>query len=459
MDMQYDAIVVGTGQSGPSLAARMAGSGMRVAVVERNLFGGTCVNVGCTPTKSLVASARTAYVARRAGDFGVTVGGPVGIDMKKVKARKDAIVRASNQGVTRRMKTTPNITAYEGHARFEGPQHVRVNGDLLAAEKVFLNVGARAFVPDIPGIKDVPYLTNSSMLAVDFLPEHLIVVGGSYIGLEFAQIYRRFGARVTVIEVKERLIPREDDEISAAVKKFLEDEGVVVHVSAQCLSLERRGNGIAIKLDCGDGAREVVGSHLLFAVGRVPNTHDLGLDKAGVKTDPRGFIVVDEELRTNVPSIWALGDCNGRGAFTHTSYNDFEIVAANLLDGGRRRASDRIPAYALFTDPPLGRVGLTKREVRQSGRKALVARLDMEDIGRAYEESETRGFMEIVVDAETKRILGAAFLGIRGDEVVQSILNLMYADAPYTLIQRAVYIHPTINEFLPVLLDGLAPLE
>ena len=459
MVMQYDAIVVGTGQSGPSLAARMAGSGMRVAVVERNLFGGTCVNVGCTPTKSLVASARTAYVARRATEFGVTVGGSIGVDMKKVKARKDAIVRASNQGVTRRMKTTANITAYEGHARLEGPQRVRVNGELLAAEKVFLNVGARAFVPEIPGIKDVPYLTNSSMLAVDFLPEHLIVIGGSYIGLEFAQIYRRFGARVTVIEVKERLIPREDDEISAAVKKFLEDEGVIVHVSAQCLSLERRGNGIAIKLDCGDGAREVVGSHLLFAVGRVPNTHDLGLDKAGVETDSRGFIVVDDELRTSVPGIWALGDCNGRGAFTHTSYNDFEIVAANLLDGGKRRASDRIPAYALFTDPPLGRVGMTKREVRQSGRKALAARLDMEDISRAYEESETRGFMEIVVDAETKRILGAAFLGIRGDEVVQSILNLMYADAPYSLIQRAVYIHPTISEFLPVLLDGLAPLE
>ncbi len=459
MVTQYDAIVVGTGQSGPSLAARMAGSGMRVAVVERNLFGGTCVNVGCTPTKTLVASARTAYVARRAGDFGVAIGGPISVDMRKVKSRMDEIVRASNQGVTRRMKTTPNITAYEGHARFEGPQVVRVNGDALAAEKIFLNVGARAFVPDIPGIKDVPYLTNSSMIAVDFLPEHLIVIGGSYIGLEFAQIYRRFGARVTVIEVKDRLIPREDDEISDAVRKFLEDEGVVVYVSAQCLSLERRGNGIAVTLDCGDGAREVVGSHLLFAVGRLPNTHDLGLDKAGVEADSRGFIVVDDELRTNVPGVWALGDCKGRGAFTPTSYNDFAIVAATLLDGGKRRASDRIPAYALFSDPPLGRVGMTKREVRQSGRKALAARLDMEDIGRAYEESETRGFMEIVVDAESKRILGAAFLGIRGDEVVQSILNLMYADAPYTLIQRAVYIHPTVSEFLPVLLDGLKPLE
>ena len=459
MVMQYDAIVVGTGQSGPSLAARMAGSGMRVAVVERNLFGGTCVNVGCTPTKSLVASARTAYVARRAGDFGVTVGGPIGVDMKKVKARKDAIVRASNQGVTRRMKTTPNITAYEGHARFEGPQHVRVNGDLLAAEKVFLNVGARAFVPEIPGIKDVPYLTNSSMLAVDFLPEHLIVIGGSYIGLEFAQIYRRFGARVTVIEVKERLIPREDDEISAAVKKFLEDEGVVVHVSAECLSLERRGNGIAVKLDCGDGAREVVGSHLLFAVGRVPNTHDLGLDKAGVKTDPRGFIVVDDELRTNVRGIWALGDCNGRGAFTHTAYNDFEIIAANLLDGESRRVSKRVLGYALYIDPPLGRAGITEREARAMGRPLLIGQRPMSRVSRAVEKGETQGLMKVVVDAETRKILGAAILGTGGDEAIHGVLDIMNADVPYDVLQRAMGIHPTVSELIPTILGEMRTAE
>ena len=458
MTTRYDAIVIGTGQSGPPLASRMADEGMKVAVIERKLFGGTCVNVGCIPTKTLVASARAAHVTRRAGDFGVTVGGPISVDMKKVKARKDEIVRASNEGVAEWMKGTENVTVYEGHARFEGPDTVRVNGELLRAARLFINVGGRAHVPDMPGVADVPYLTNSSMMEIDFLPEHLVIVGGSYIGLEFGQMYRRFGSRVTIVEMADRLITREDPDISAAVQEILEGEGIGVRLEAECITVEKRGSGVAIRLDCADSAKEVVGSHLLLAVGRVPNTDDLGLDKAGVKTDKRGYIIVDDELRTNVPGIWATGDCNGRGAFTHTSYNDYEIVAANLFDGGKRRVSDRIQTYGLFIDPPLGRAGMNEREARASGKKLLAGTLDMESVGRARERSETQGLMKLLVDADSERILGASMLGIEADEVVQSILDLMYAGQSYKLIDRAMYIHPTVQEYLPTLVGNLEPL-
>jgi pyruvate/2-oxoglutarate dehydrogenase complex dihydrolipoamide dehydrogenase (E3) component len=458
MATRYDAIVIGTGQSGPPLAARLADAGLKTAIIERKRFGGTCVNNGCVPTKTLVASARAAYIARRAADFGVTIGGGIGVDMAKVKARKDAIVRKGTEGVAKWMRSTENVTVYEGHARFEGPRSVAVNGDLLEAERIFVNVGARAFVPDMPGIASVPYLTNSTMMDVDFLPDHLVVVGGSYIGLEFAQMYRRFGSRVTVVEMQDKLIPREDDDVSAAVKEILEGEGVEVRVNARCLSAANHGDRIAVGLDCADAAKEAVGSHLLLAVGRVPNTHDLGLDKAGVVTDERGYIRVDEELRTNVPHIFAIGDCNGRGAFTHTSYNDYEIVAANLLDGGRRRVSDRVPTYALFIDPPLGRAGLTEREARATGKRLLAGKLAMSSVGRARERSETLGFMKMVVDADSERILGAAVLGIEGDEVVQSILDLMYAGVSYKQIERSMYIHPTVMEYLPTLVGNLEAL-
>jgi pyruvate/2-oxoglutarate dehydrogenase complex dihydrolipoamide dehydrogenase (E3) component len=459
MTTRYDAIVIGTGQSGPPLAARMADEGMKIAVIERKLFGGTCVNVGCIPTKTLVASARAAHVARRAADFGVVIGGPVTVDMKKVKARKDAIVRPSNEGVAKWMKGTTNIAVYEGHARFEAADTVRVNGEPLQAPRIFVNVGGRALVPEMPGVADVPYLTNSSMMEIDFLPEHLIVVGGSYIGLEFGQMYRRFGSRVTIVEMADRLISREDPDISAAVQEILEGEGIAVRLKAECISAEKRGNQLAIKLDCADDAKEVVGSHLLLAVGRVPNTDDLGLDKAGVKTDKRGYIVVDDELRTNVPGIWAIGDCNGRGAFTHTSYNDYEIVAANLFDGGKRRISDRIATYALFIDPPLGRAGMSEREAQATGKKLLAATLDMESVGRARERSETQGFLKLLVDADSERILGASMLGIEADEIVQAILDLMYAGQSYKLIERAMYIHPTVSEYLPTLVGNLEPLQ
>lgn len=457
MAKKYEAIVIGTGQAGPSLAAKLAGAGMNVAIVERKLFGGTCVNNGCIPTKTLVASARAAYMARRAAEFGIVIDGPVRTDMKKVKARKDAVVGKSNQGVENWLKNTQRLTVYEGHGRFAGPHSVEINGDLIEAEKVFINVGGRATVPT--GFENVGYLTNSSMMEVDFLPEHLIVVGGSYIGLEFAQMYRRFGSHVTVIQRGPRLIEREDEDVSAAVKSIVENEGIAVELNAECVRAEKQGNSIVAKIDGTGGSREITGSHILLAVGRRPNTEDLGLDKAGIEVDERGYVKVDDQLRTSVAGVWALGDCNGKGAFTHTSYNDFEIVAANLLDNDPRRVSDRISAYALYIDPPLGRAGMTEGQARAAGRKALVATRPMTRVARAVEKSETQGFMKIVVDAESKLILGAAILGLSGDEVIHSILDVMYARQPYTLIKRAMHIHPTVSELVPTMLEDLKPLQ
>jgi len=352
-----------------------------------------------------------------------------------------------------------NLSVYEGHGRLVSANTVDVNGDALHAEKIILDVGARARDPDMPGLNSVDYLTNSSMMELDFVPDHLVIIGGSYIGLEFAQMYRRFGSRVTVVEMGDRLIARDDDDVSATVKEILEAEGVDVRLNAECVSVEKRGDQLAVTASCEPGPEEIVGSHLLMAVGRVPNSDDLGLASAGVESDERGFIVVDDQLRTNVPSIWAIGEVNGRGAFTHTSYNDYEILAANMFDDDPRRITDRITAYGLFIDPPLGRVGLTEREVRQSGRKALIGKRMMARVARARERSETQGFMKILVDAETNKILGAAILGIGGDEVIHSVLDIMYADAPYTVIQRAVHIHPTVSELIPTVLGELQPLE
>jgi pyruvate/2-oxoglutarate dehydrogenase complex dihydrolipoamide dehydrogenase (E3) component len=457
--MDFDAIVIGAGQAGPSLAVRLARSGRKTAIVERKLLGGTCVNVGCIPTKTLIASARVAHVSRTAGDYGVAARGDIHVDMARVKARKDAVVRQSFEGLRNWLKETSNLTVIHGHARFEGPRRVRVNDLTLEAPQIFLDVGGRAAVRGIDGVGEVPYFDNSSIMEVDFLPEHLLIVGGSYIGLEFAQMYRRFGSRVTVIEMAPRLIGREDEDVSTEVQAILERESIEFRLSSKCLSAARERNGVRVGMDC-DGRREQVsGSHLLFAIGRTPNTSDLGLGEAGVATDERDFITVDDELRTNVPGIWALGEANGRGAFTHTSYNDYEIVAANLLDGERRRVSDRIPIYALFIDPPLGRVGMSEAEVRKSGRKALIATMPMSRVGRARERGETQGFMKVLVDAESKQFLGAALLGIEGDEVIHAIADLMYARVPYTIMQRAVHVHPTVSELLPTLLGALEPLE
>jgi pyruvate/2-oxoglutarate dehydrogenase complex dihydrolipoamide dehydrogenase (E3) component len=452
----YDAIIIGTGQAGPALARRLADSGMKVAIVERGRFGGTCINTGCTPTKTLIASSYAAHLARRGADYGFSTG-DVKVDMKRVKARKDYVVSLSSHGVERSLKNLENGRVYQGHGRFVSPREIQVGAEILSSDRIFINVGARAAVPEIAGLDQVNYFTNSSMMDIDFLPRHLLVLGGSYVGLEFGQMYRRFGSDVTIIEITSRFCPHEDEDVSETIAAFLAKEGITVRVNAKCLRVRNQGSDLVMTVDCG-GTLEVQGSHLLIATGRRPNTDDLGLERAGVKLNERGYIVVDDELRTNVPGIWALGDCNGRGAFTHTSWNDFEIVAANLLDGEQRRVSDRITAYALYTDPPLGRVGMTETDVRKSGRRALIGRIAMEDVSRAFEKGETEGFMKILVDADTKEILGASFLGTSGDEAIHCVLDVMYAKAPYTVLQRAMHIHPTVAEFIPAILGDLTLL-
>ncbi len=450
----YDAIIIGTGQAGPPLAARLAGADQTVAIMERHKFGGTCVNTGCIPTKTLVASAYAIHVARRGGEYGF-VTGEVRVDMKRVKARKDTVSGRSNRGVEEGLRGLKNCTVIQGHARFQSSRTVVVNEEVLEADKIFINVGGRASIPELPGIHGVPFLTNSSMMDIDFLPEHLIIVGGSYVGLEFAQMYRRFGSEVTIVEMGPRLIRREDEDVSETVREILENEGIQIRLNAKCVSLAKRDSGVGVGIQCDEGPPDVLGTHVLLAVGRTPNTKDLGLEKAGLATDERGYIIVDDQLQTNVPGIWALGDCNGRGAFTHTSYNDYEIVAANLLNGDHRRVSDRIQAYALYIDPPLGRCGMTDTEIRKSGRAALVAKYPMIRVSRAFEKGETQGFIKITVDAKTKQILGAAILGTGGDEVIHVLLDVMYAKAPYTVIQRAMHIHPTVAEYLPTVLSKL----
>jgi pyruvate/2-oxoglutarate dehydrogenase complex dihydrolipoamide dehydrogenase (E3) component len=456
MSEKFDAIIIGAGQAGPPLAGRLTEAGQTVAVIERKLVGGTCVNYGCIPTKTLVASAHAAHVARRGAEFGIGVG-DISVEMAAVKARKDKIVRGDREGVESWLAGMNGATFIRGHARFESPHTVRVDDRLLEADKVFLNVGGRAVAPDMPGLSEIGYMTNVGILELDTVPEHLLIVGGSYIALEFAQMYRRFGAHVTVIEKGPRLTSREDEDVSATIKEILEAEGIDVVVDANDIRFAKRGNGFEVTPR--EGAQPIAGTHLLMAVGRQPNTDDLGLEAAGVQTDHRGYIVVDDQLRTNVDHIWAMGDCNGRGAFTHTSYNDFEIVAANLLDDDPRRVSDRITTYALYIDPPLGRAGMTVDEVRKSGRKALVGKRPMTRVGRAVEKGETQGFMKIVVDAETELILGAAILGVGGDEVIHSILDIMTAKKPYTAISRTMHIHPTVSELVPTMLQELKPLD
>lgn len=459
--LSYDAIIIGTGQAGPSLAARLAAAGMKIAIIERKLFGGTCVNTGCIPTKTMVASAYAARIAQRAQEYGVVLNshGGIQVDMKAVKARKDAISGESRKGVESGLRGLTNCTVYQGHARFESPRQVRVGTELLGAERIFINVGGRAVVPDMPGIRDVKFLNNSSMMDVDFLPRHLVIVGGSYIGLEFGQMFRRFGSEVTIVEMAPRLISREDEDVSGAIADIMKKEGIHLRLNAKCIALKPHPEGVVVSAECEEGEPEIVGSHVLLAVGRRPNTDDLGLEKAGVQQDKYDYIVVDDQLQTSVPGIWALGDCNGKGAFTHTSYNDFEIVAANLLDHDPRRVSDRIVAYNLYIDPPLGRAGMTETQVRNSGRQALVGQRPMTRVSRAVEKGETQGFIKILVDAKSKQFLGASLLGTGGDEVIHCILDSMYAKAPYTVMQRAVHIHPTVSELLPTILGELRSLQ
>ena len=455
MSRAFDAIVIGAGQAGPALAGRLTAAGMKVAVVERKLFGGTCVNTGCTPTKALVASAYAAHLARRAADYGVEVGS-VRVDMKQVRARVDSIVANSRTSVEGWLGGMTGCTLIRGHARFTGGKSVAVDGEELSAPRIFINVGGRARRPDMPGVTQVRTLDNSSLLKLDYLPRHLVVVGGSYVGLEFAQIFRRLGAEVTVVEKSPRLVMREDEDVSDAIRQILEAEGIACRLDSECIRFAPRGNEIAVGLHCSHGPDEVVGSDVLLAVGRQPNTDDLGLDRAGVRTDERGFIAVDDRLATNVEGIWALGDCNGRGAFTHTAYNDFEIVAANLLDGEDRKVSQRVAAYALYIDPPLGRVGMTEAEARHSGQPLLTSKRPMTRVARAIEKGETRGFMKLVANAETGQILGAAILGTGGDEAIHGILDSLNAGVPYSALKWAVPIHPTVSELIPTLIGDLA---
>ena len=456
MNRRFDAVVIGAGQAGPPMAGRLAAAGQKVALIERKLIGGTCVNTGCTPTKTLVASAYAAHLARRAADFGVSAG-PVGVDFAAVMARKDRVVGKSRASVEGWLSGMANCTVFRGHARFLSRTTVEVGGDALEAERFFINVGCRAVIPDFPGIDQVRTLTNTSLLELDALPRHLVIVGGSYVGLEFAQVFRRLGAAVTVVEKAPRLISREDEEVSDAIREILEAEGVSVRCDAECISFASRGADVAVGVNCTSGDPEVVGSHVLLAVGRRPNTDDLGLDAAGVHTDARGFIVVDDGLRTNVSHIWALGDCNRRGAFTHTSYNDFEIAAANLFDGATRKVSDRIPAYALYIDPPLGRVGMTEAEARAKGHSVRIGRRPMTRVGRAIEKGETQGFIKVVVDRATDAILGAAILGVGGDEAIHGVIEAMAAGVTAAGYTRAMPIHPTVSELVPTVFGELSP--
>jgi len=459
MSRHFDSIIIGAGQAGPSLAGRLTQAGQTVALIERKLFGGTCVNTGCIPTKTMVASAYAAHMARRAGDFGVKIDGSIHVDLKAVKARKEAVLAKSRDGIEKWLRGMERCTVFHAPARFVSSHEIEVDSEILSADQIFINVGGRAVVPDMPGVNEFPYLTNTSMLELEELPEHLVVVGGSYVGLEFAQMFRRFGSKVTIVEKSSRLILHEDEDISAAVKEILESEGIDVRLGAECISFEPAEKGAFVHLNCNEGEPKVHGSHVLLAVGRRPNTDDLGLENAGVQTDERGYILVDDQLRTNVPGIWAMGDCNGKGAFTHTSYNDFEIVAANLLDNDSRHVSDRIHAHALYIDPPLGQIGLTEAEVRRTGKPALIGTRPMTKVGRAVEKGESKGFMKVLVDAESKKIIGAAILGTGGDEANHCILDTMYSGSQYTTLQRAMHIHPTVSELIPTVLGDLKPLR
>ncbi|MVN76958.1 FAD-containing oxidoreductase [Hymenobacter sp. HMF4947] len=459
MNQSFDALIIGAGQAGPSLAGRLTAAGWTVALVERKNFGGTCVNTGCTPTKALIASAKAAQTMRQAAHYGLEPAAAFTVDLAKVQARKDAIVQASRNGLEQWLTQMPGCTVFRETARFLSPTTMQVGDDVLAAKHIFLNVGGRPASPPLPGLAQVPYFTSSTILALSELPAHLLIVGAGAVGLEFAQLFRRLGSQVTIVERNPRLLPHDDADVAAAVAETLASEGITLRLGAECISVSLENGQPVVEVSCEEDATPSRGSHLLLAMGRQPNTDDLQLERAGLHADAHGYIPVDEELQTATPGIWALGDCNGRGAFTHTSYNDFEIVAANLLDHGQRRVSDRLPVSAIYVDPPFAKVGLTEAEVRAAGTPALVGKRPMTKVGRAVEKGETLGFIKVLVHAETDQILGASIVGVGGDEAIHCIITAMYAKQTAAFMRRSVFIHPTVSELIPTVFGELQPLD
>lgn len=455
---KFDTIVIGSGQAGTPLVFKLVSQGHKVAFIEKEHLGGTCLNVGCTPTKTYVASARRMWDVQHGEELGIEIPAGSKASLQKIKARKDALIKKSIDGITQGVEKNENITFFKGEARFINHKIVQVNDTKLTADEIYVNVGAHPFIPS--SYEEVPYLTNQSILELEELPEHLIIVGGSYIGLEFGQMFARFGSKVTIIEIGNNIIGREDEETSQAIQQFMEADGVNFRLGAECLSAKKNEDGsISAQISCSkEGEIEIKGSHLLLAVGRRPNTAKLGLDKTGVTTNERGCIEVNEYLETNVKGIYALGDCNGKGAFTHTAYNDYEIIAENKFDGKDRKVTDRILTYGLFVDPPLGRVGITLKEAKEKRLNVLVGHRPFSKISRAKEKGETHGFMQVVIDANSKKILGASILGVGGDEIISSIINMMYANNNYEIIRDSVQPHPTVSELIPTMLESLKKL-
>ena len=459
MSQSFDALIIGAGQAGPSLAGRLTAAGWTVALAERQDFGGTCVNTGCTPTKALIATAKAAHTIRQASHYGLPPAGELTVDLAQVQARKDAIVAASRTGLEKWLLHMPGCTVFRGTARFLSATTMQVGDAVLAAKHIFLNVGGRPARPALPGIEHVPYFTSSTILALQELPTHLIIVGAGAVGLEFAQLLRRLGAQVTLVERSPRLLPHDDADVAEAVANILINEGITLRLGAECISLGQENGQPIVHVNCAENPASAQGSHLLLAMGRQPNTDDLDLANAGLQADKHGYLVVDEQLQTAVPGIWALGDCNGRGAYTHTAYNDFEIVAANLLDHEQRHVSDRLPVSAIYVDPPFAKVGLTEDEVRAAGTPALVGKRPMTKVGRATEKGETQGFMKVLVHAETDQILGASIVGVGGDEAIHCIITAMYARQTATFMRHNMFIHPTVAELIPTVFGELKPLE
>ena len=454
----FDAIIVGSGQAGNPLALALAKQKWKVAIVEKGALGGTCVNTGCTPTKAYVASARAAWAISNAPNLGIDVPKSPKVSLKAIKKRKDKLVNESRLGIRKSLADSPQVSMIRGTATFLDKTRLKVGSRILKSYKIFLNVGARAGVPE--GFEEVEYLTNSSILQLDKIPDHLVIVGGSYIGLEFAQIFKRLGSKVTILEMGANLISKEDKDTSEIVRAILENEGIKIICGAKCLKgKNKKSGGVTVTFHKDDHDKQVSGSHLLIATGRIPNSDLLKVGKANLEINEKGYIEVNSKLETNIEGIYALGDCNGKGAFTHTSYNDYEIMEDQLFGEKKRTLDDRIINYALYIDPPLGRAGMTLAQAKKSGKKLLFARMPMSEISRAKEKGETQGKMEVIVDADSDQILGAAVLGTGGDEIIGTFLTAMYAKLSYKKLMKSVQTHPTVTELIPTLLQQLKPVE